>query len=789
MISANILDCLLDAVFLADVETGMIVDANRAAQVLCGRDLAELRALHHTGLYPPEDRERARRGFEVHAQTPGVGELTLLRKDGRRIPVEITASHVNNPDGRRMLIGVFRDLSERKAAQQELQRSEALARARAGELHAIMDAVPAAILVAHDAECRNVSGNRSAYSLVRQEPGCNLAILGAEGELSPDVRLSVDGLEVGTTGLPLRRAIATGQPVRNCELRIAFDDAPYIDLLGNAEPMFDENGRVRGAVAVFSDITRRKGAETALRKNADILSLVLEATSEGVWDWNIQTGDAVFSPRYSTMLGYDPQEFAQNYKLWRNLVHPDDVERVKQHHADHFAGRTDFSIEFRMKEKSGNWHWIHSRGLLIERDAGGRPLRMVGTHSSIQERKRAEEERQLLQAQLAHAQKMECVGRLAGGIAHDFNNLMSVILLNGESAIDELNSGASAVASVTAMQQAAEKAVALTRQLMAFSHKQMLQTEVLNLNSVVAESERLIRRLIGEDIGLVVSPARFPVLVNADRGQLDQIIVNLAVNARDAMPEGGTLTIETAVVESGDNDMRPAADVAPASYAVLTVADSGIGMDEETQAQIFEPFFTTKEVGKGTGLGLSVVYGIVRQGNGFIKVRSKPGQGTEFRIYLPVTRDASKPAIEIQSAPIRGGFETILLVEDEPALREKLSEILNAAGYKLLIAGSGDEGLRLAFRDTSPIHLLLTDIVMPGISGPQLARRIQAVRRETRVLYMSGYPDADETATVFQAGLSFIAKPFTKDTLLQRLRQVLDAEVPAQVAKAGARNM
>jgi PAS domain S-box-containing protein len=619
--------------------------------------------------------------------------------------------------------------------------------------------------------------------LVRQEPGGNLAIFGAEGAMPPDVRLSVDGLEVGIPELPLRRAIATGRPVPNCELRIAFDDAPYIDLLGSAEPMFDENGRVQGAVAVFSDITHRKGAETALRKNADILSLVLEATSEGVWDWNIQTGDAVFSPRYSTMLGYDPQEFAQNYKLWKNLVHPDDVERVKQHHADHFAGRTDFSIEFRMKEKSGNWHWIHSRGLLIERDAEGKPLRMVGTHSSIQERKRAEEEGERLQAQLAHAQKMECVGRLAGGIAHDFNNLMSVILLNGESAIEELNSGTSAVASVTAMEQAAEKAVALTRQLMAFSHKQMLQTEVLNLNSVVAESERLMRRLIGEDIKLVVSHTQFPVLVNADRGQLDQIIVNLAVNARDAMPEGGTLTIDTAVVELGDNDMPSTADVAPPSYAVLTVADTGIGIDEETQARIFEPFFTTKEVGKGTGLGLSVVYGIVKQGNGFIKVRSRPGEGTEFRIYFPITHDASKPTIEIQSAPIRGGSETILLVEDEPALRGKLGEILNAAGYKLLIAGSGDEGLRLAFGDTSPIHLLLTDVVMPGISGPQLARRVLAVRRETRVLYMSGYPDAFETAEVLQAGLSLIAKPFTKDTLLQRLRQVLEAEVPAQVAR------
>jgi two-component system cell cycle sensor histidine kinase/response regulator CckA len=777
MIQAGILDCLQDAIFLANAETGMIVDANRAAEALCGRNLAELRALHHTDLYPPEDRESARRGFEQHARISGVGERTILHKDGRRIPVEITTNHLNDPDGKRTLIGIFRDLRERRAAQEELQRSEALARARAGEFHAIMDAVPAAIIVAHDPECRQVTGNRSAYGLVRQEPGSNLVIFGAEGVLPPDVRVSVDGLEVATSELPLRRSIATAQPVRNCELRIAFDDAPYIDLLGNVEPMFDENGSVRGAVAVFSDITQRKGAKIELRKNADILSVVLEATSEGVWDWNIQTGDAVFSPRYSTMLGYSPQEFAENYKRWKDLVHPDDVERVKQHHADHFAGRTDFSIEFRMKEKSGNWHWIHSRGLVIERDAEGRPLRMVGTHSSIQERKRAEEERERLQAQLAHAQKMECVGRLAGGIAHDFNNLMSAILLHGESAIEELSGGDSAVASVKAMRQAAERAVALTRQLMAFSHKQMLQVEVLNLNTVLAESETLIRRLIGENIKLVFTRAQSPVLVNADRGQFDQIILNLAVNSRDAMPDGGTLWMETAVVEIGDDDPRFNPEATPGTYAMLAVADTGIGMDEQTQAQIFEPFFTTKEVGKGTGLGLAVVYGIVRQGNGFIRLHSRPGQGTEFRIYLPAVREASEPTREIQPAPARGGSESILLVEDEPALRQKLFEILKAAGYKVLVASSGDEGLKMAFRDLSPLHLLLTDVVMPGLSGPQLARRIQPIRRETRVLYMSGYPDTGETVSVVKAGIAFVAKPFTKEKLLQRVRQVLEADV------------
>ncbi len=306
---------------------------------------------------------------------------------------------------------------------------------------------------------------------------------------------------------------------------------------------------------------------------------------------------------------------------------------------------------------------------------------------------------------------------------------------------------------------------------------------------MLAESETLVRRLIGEDIKLAIKRAQSPVLVQADRGQLDQIILNLAVNSRDAMPQGGTLTMETAVIEVDEEDLRCCPEAVRGSYAVLAVADTGIGMDEQTQAQIFEPFFTTKEVGKGTGLGLSVVYGIVRQGNGFIRVQSRPGHGTEFRIHLPAACNASETPVEIRTAPVRGGSETILLVEDEPALREKLLGILDAAGYKVLVAGNGDEGLKMAFRDTSPIHLLLTDVIMPGLSGPQLARRVQGVRRETRVLYMSGYPDAGETASVVQPGITFIAKPFTKEKLLQRVRQVLDADMQAQAAAQSTTGM
>jgi CheY-like chemotaxis protein len=347
---------------------------------------------------------------------------------------------------------------------------------------------------------------------------------------------------------------------------------------------------------------------------------------------------------------------------------------------------------------------------------------------------------------------------------------------NGDSAIEELASGESALESVKAMLQAAEKAAGLTRQLMVFSRRQMLQTEVLDLNSVVAESEKLVRRLIGEDIRLTFAPGPETGLVRADRGQIDQVIFNLAVNARDAMPSGGILKIETATVEVDEGEHRSNVESQPGSYVLLGVTDTGIGMDEATASHIFEPFFTTKEVGKGTGLGLSVVYGIVKQSNGFIRVHSAPGQGTQFKIYLPRVNEASAPVRDAGTPPlIWRGSETILLVEDEPALREKVGEILEQSGYKLLIARDGEEGLRVAFEDTRPIHLLLTDVVMPGLSGPELARRVQAVRPETRILYMSGYPHARDTASVVESGLHLISKPFTKENLLRRLRQILEA--------------
>jgi PAS domain S-box-containing protein len=408
-------------------------------------------------------------------------------------------------------------------------------------------------------------------------------------------------------------------------------------------------------------------------------------------------------------------------------------------------------------------------------DNKGTCTHLVGSVHDITDRKQAEAERERLSAKLAQSQKMESLGRLMGGLAHDFNNLMSIILINADSAFEELRCGDSAVESVAMIRETANRAIGLGRQLMTFSNMQALKTEALDLNSVVASSQKLLGRLIGEDVKVVFKAGSGLGLVRADRGQLGQIIMNLAVNSRDAMPEGGTWALETASVEFDESSAPLSPDAKPGVYVMLAVRDTGIGMDRETLARAFEPFFTTKEVGKGTGLGLALVYGIVKQSGGFITVMSEPGQGTEFKIYLPAVQEMPEPVSSTGEGPVQGGSETILLVEDEAALRQKAREALEKVGYRVLVARDGNEALELASEETRSIHLLLTDVVMPEMSGPRLSERLRSLSPQTKVLYMSGYPNAGGVSLDPQSQPNLIQKPFTKEGLLRRVREVLES--------------
>ncbi len=394
-------------------------------------------------------------------------------------------------------------------------------------------------------------------------------------------------------------------------------------------------------------------------------------------------------------------------------------------------------------------------------------------------------ERRQLEEQFRQAQKMESIGRLAGGLAHDFNNLLTVIGGHADLLHGRLKPDDPLHRRISLIQEAAAHAADLTKQLLAFSRKQVLAPQVLDLNGIVTELEPMLRRLIGEDIDLVTAPARGLGNVKADPAQIKQILFNLVVNARDAMPQGGKLTIETENVELDEHYARLHPDVAAGTYVMLAVTDTGVGMDPETRSRIFEPFFTTKPAGLGTGLGLATVYGIVKQSNGAISVYSEPGLGTAFKVYLPRVLEPADAVVAAPVAGVRGGSETILLVEDNEMVRTLTCEILKRQGYTVVEAQHGADALDLARRYHGPIHLLLTDVVMPEMSGPELVSRLAPLRPQMKIVYMSGYTaDAIDHQGMLDEGIEFLAKPIGLDTLVRKLREVLDGRGRVPLAEA-----
>lgn len=404
--------------------------------------------------------------------------------------------------------------------------------------------------------------------------------------------------------------------------------------------------------------------------------------------------------------------------------------------------------------------------------SNGEYVGTVVVFRDVTDRKRLEEEAR-------QSQKIEAVGRLAGGIAHDFNNLLTVILGYTQLLLKRLAPADELRPDIEAINHAADRAAALTRQLLAFSRKQILAPTVLNLNGIVSGLEKMIRRIVGEDVDLVTILAPDLGSVKADPGQVEQIIMNLVVNARDAMPQGGTLTIETANTELSKDFVQVHTGASPGPCVMLAISDTGVGMDAEMRSRVFEPFFTTKEVGKGTGLGLSMVYGIVKQSDGYIDVESEPGRGTIFRIYLPRVEEeaeVSPAAPAVTGAAGYEGRETILLAEDDPTVREFSARVLRDLGYTVLDAGDGKEAILISSKYAGRIHLLVTDVVMPGMSGGDLAGRVVSIRPGTKVLFMSGY--TDDTVVrhgVLESEIAFLQKPFAPEALARKVRDVLES--------------
>jgi PAS domain S-box-containing protein len=571
----------------------------------------------------------------------------------------------------------------------------------------------------------------------------------------------------------LQKVFETGKPVYVENKTILLDRDLWLSTW--LAPLLNESGDVYSVLGISRDITEHKRAEEALIKSQNKYIDLYENANDMIFTLDLQGNFTSINRASYTSLGYRPEELLE--KNLQSVLTPESLKNTVTILQKAVAEKSDLMEsqpwEFEGFKKDGARILLEVRARLILED--GNIMGVQGIARDITERKQAEEEKVFLQEQLRQSQKMEAIGRLAGGIAHDFNNLLTII--GGYSALSflELKEEDPLKGNIRAVQKATERAANLTRQLLAFSRRQAMEMKVLDLNATLKDMDKMLRRVIGEDINLVTHLEEGLGRTKTDPGQMEQVIMNLAVNARDAMPDGGRLTIETANVELDEAYTRGHVGVKPGRYLMLSVSDTGVGMTREVKERVFEPFFTTKETGKGTGLGLSTVYGIVKQSGGNIWVYSEPGKGTAFKIYLPRVDEPIKISKEKLVKDLPRGSETVLVVEDEEEVRKLAAQILRRQGYKVLEAPQGGDALLICERHPNPIHLMLTDVVMPGMSGHQLAKRLKSLQPDMKVLYMSGYTDnAIFQHGVLGEGVSYIQKPFTVDALTKRVREVLD---------------
>ena len=555
---------------------------------------------------------------------------------------------------------------------------------------------------------------------------------------------------------------------RNMEVQLRCKSGNLLWVLQNVTLLEDEQGNefIEGTMV---DITERKLAEARILDWKNRYEAAILASKLIIYDWNPGTNQVTFGGNVESILGYREEEIGAATNHWAELIHPDDRDRYKKEMGRVLANRAEpLHLEYRVRRKDGSSVVVKDDGYFVADEAGNR-IKMVGFIADVSEQR-------MLEAQLSQSQKMEAVGQLAGGVAHDFNNLLTVIKGYCQLVLDHPRHEENVKANVEQIDAAAERAASLTRHLLAFSRKQVLQPKVIDLNSLMVNLDKMLRRVIGEHIELVTVVAQDLGAVKADPGQIEQVIMNLVVNARDALPKGGQITIETANIHLDEQYARDHDGVRPGNYVMLAVSDTGVGMDSQTLARIFEPFFTTKELGRGTGLGLSTVYGIVKQSGGHIWVYSEPGHGTSFKIYFVRVDDPTEivPPVLKPSATHRG-HETILLVEDNEQVRELTRSVLTQGGYSVLVAANGPEVANLCATYTDPVHLLLTDVVMPGISGREVATQVSARWPNVKVLFMSGYTENSIVHHgVLDTDTSFLPKPFTPAALTHKVRDVLD---------------
>ena len=724
-----------------------ILDANPLVCEMLGRTRDEL--LRMTALDLPAPGDVAAHPLELERLDRGGPVLTqcrLRRKDGSDFTAETNA--IRLPDGR--ILATIRDVTGRDRVEQELRASEERFRSVfESDMMGIAFLMP--------------GGEVSE---------ANDHLLRMLGYTSDDLRA---GRLHGRMLTPPESVHLVEESVR--QARATGSSTPYeTDLIrkdGTRVPVLTGTAHLgpprNYSVGFALDLTELKRTERRLAESERYLQRAQALAHIGTWDADLATMTAVYSSELLRIHGLPPDTGPVSYAQFLGTIHPDDRARVEQSIRQAMEHPGEHAFSHRVLRPDGTVRVVEATSEAVL-DASGRPARLIGSVQDVTERR-------FLELQLREAQRLESIGRLAGGVAHDFNNLLTVILGFSETLLDGLPAGDERRASAEQIRIAGRRAADLTQQLLAFSRRQVFCTQVFDLNVVLVEMRDILQRLAGEQIEIAISSGASPCVVRADRGQIERVIVNLALNARDAMPAGGRLGLATRNVET------PAGERAGpvGRWLELAVSDTGSGMSPEVRAQIFEPFFTTKEAGQGTGLGLATVHGIVTQTGGRIEVDSAPGEGTTFRVLLPCVADeAGREEAASTPAPSESrGEETVLLVEDEDAVRRFIAEALRRRGYRVIEAADGDQAIDTAHRYVGEIHLLVADLVMPGMTGRELARFLTHERPGLRVLFISGYSDQRaEPRGSEAASEAFLQKPFTAVVLARQVRQVLDAPAP-----------
>lgn len=705
-------------------------------------------------LVHPDDRPAMQQVYHRVLQ----GEIQQLRfritgRKGTARWVEMTASPLRNAEGQVVaILSICRDITERVRSEESLQQSmKLLSNAqRIGNMGSWSLDLATNRLDWSEETCRLFGISRDEFTGTFDD---------FFSRVLPEDRPKL--LRI------LQTADAKGGLIE-VEYRIRRPDGVIRWMYERGDVEHDANGRPLRRLGMVMDITERKAVEEALRTSEERFRLLSRATHDAVWNLDLRNNRITWNEGYKTLFGYQDHEIPLvKDSLCESRLHPEDTQRVLSSLQAAIAqGEDTWVSEYRYLRKDGTYAYVMNRAYIL-RDEQGRAVQVIGGITDLTEKK-------ALQERLLHSQKMEAVGLLAGGVAHDFNNLLTVILGYTEVLLTMTTPEAAQWTMLSDIQKAAQQAASLTRQLLAFGRRQVLMPQVLDLNASIRGIETMLRRLVGEDIvlSLQLTPHLEPVKV--DPGQLEQILINLTMNARDAMPEGGRLTIETGALDlSADNPQG----VPAGRYLSLSLTDTGCGIPPEIQHRIFEPFFTIKDPARGTGLGLPTVYGIVRQSGGWIDVASEVGRGTRFTLFFPAVSNEQSPHLEITKPPLRGGQETILLVEDEEQVRRIAQLTLEAQGYHVLTARHGLEALHLLENRTLPLQLVITDVVMPELNGRQLVQHLRRNYPHIKVLFISGYAD-DKTGWLSEATTheAFLQKPFLPLSLARKVREVLDSQ-------------